>query len=175
MKKKLFFDQIEKKRKKLPFRRPESNPRPKFHPAFPTPQNRKKMKKKLFFRSIQFRESNPRPNTLKRTPKWPNIGTGPFKRVYNKCLSPRPQTPSQRFDHYVLFIYGHFLTPPNWKKNEKIWPCWRLESNPGTKFHQMFPTPQNQKKWRKKIFLSTLPTPGIEPTTKHFKADGKVT
>ena len=31
------------------------------------------------------------------------------------------------------------------------------------------------KKIKKKVFFSTLPTPGIEPTTKHFKADAKMT
>ena len=97
----------------------------------PNHKTKKKLKKN-FFQPCRPRGSNLGPNSLKRTPKWPNISGGPFPRVYNKCLSPRPLTPSQRFDHYVLFNYGHSLTPPNWKKKKKL----------------------------------TLPTPGIEPTTK---------
>ena len=122
-----------KKKKKLTLPTLGIEPRTNLSPNAPQHQETKKMKKKVFFPApYRLRESNPRPNTLKRTPKWPNMSYGPFTRVYNKWFSPRPLTPSQRFDHYVLFNYGHFLTPPNWKKRKKI----------------------------------TLPTPGIEPTTK---------
>ena len=61
------------------------------------------------------------------------------------------------------------------KKNEKFSPSRRQESNPRPKFYQAFPTPQNQKNEERNFFSSTIPTPGIEPTTKHFKADAKMT
>merc|ERR1712055_1264162 len=112
-----------------------------------------------------------RPNTLKRTPKSPNIGNGPFTRVNNKCRAPRPLTPSQRFDHYVLFIYGQSPTPPNEKK--LTLPTPGIE--PRTKISPNIPNTTKSKKNEEKNVFSTISIPGIEPTTNHFKADAKMT
>ena len=166
--------QMKKNEKNLTLPTPGIEPRTKISPNIPNTTKSKKMKKKFFFRPYQPRESNPRPNTLKRTPKWPNIGNGPLTRVYNKCLAPRPLTPSQRFDHYVLFIYGHYPTPPNWKKRKKLTlPTPGIE--PRTKISPNVPNTTKSKKMKKKFFFRPLPTPGIEPTTKRFKADAKIT
>merc|ERR1711873_199452 len=63
-----FSTKLEKK-KKFTLPTPGIEPTTKISPSVPDTTKKKKMKKKPFFRSIQFRESNPRPNTLKRTPK----------------------------------------------------------------------------------------------------------
>merc|ERR1711989_246977 len=92
-------------------------------------------------------------NTLKRTPKRPNIHPGPYRKLYKMFLAP-PAHPLSDVRPQVLFIY------------EQI-PKYYYDSIFGladTGDRTCEPKPQNQKKNEKKILL-TLPAPGLEPTT----------
>ena len=62
----------------------------------------------------------------------------------------------------VLFIYGQIRLA----HYDSIFDL----AGTGNRTHD--PKPQNQKNEKK---ISTLPTPGLEPTTIHFKADAKMT
>ena len=66
--------------------------------------------------------------------------------------------------HKVLFIHGQV----RFAHYESIFVLADSGPEPTTPIHKI-------KKMKKKIFFSTIPTPGIEPTTKHFKADAKMT
>ena len=52
-----------------------------------SPNHKIKETKKKLFSTLRHRGRNPRPNTLKRIPKWPYIYHGPYTKDYNKCLT----------------------------------------------------------------------------------------
>ena len=165
---------IEEKNEKFDLADTRSRTRDQISPNAHRHQKMKKIKKNIFFfRFTPSREPNPRPNTLKRTPKWPNIGNGPYTRVYKKILPPPHNTPSQGDPQWSFYLWT-FPHTTKLKKKMKKWPCRHPESNPGPNFTKRSPIPKNKKNQEKKI-CSILPTPGIDPTTKHFEADAKMT
>ena len=71
------------------------------------PNHKIKKIKKSFFRPCWHQGWNPRPKTLMRTPKWPNIYHGPYTKVYNKCLT-------------SFHFSNTFLYPRSWDIGSKV-------------------------------------------------------
>merc|ERR1712175_20862 len=85
-------------------------------------------------------------NTLKRTPKGPNIHPGPYRNLYKNVFGP-PAHPLSDVRPQVLFIYEQIT----FAQYDSVFD----PADTGDRTHE--PKPQNQKKNEK--FL-TLPAPG---------------